>query len=170
MPRRPLSAVRVPSVAAVWLGRLALAGAFRFARGTSGASILAGVLVPSVAVSATLRAVRSLSQQPNPAVNRTCAKSRAGRLLLRWGRILMPRQIFTFVCHRISGSFDQQRRSMMKILRGSSSGCSCHNSLVGHRSTKPHHPQSHPETLHFEETFPQPGVPGDLAHKAAQVA
>ena len=85
MPCRVMSAVRVPSLAAVWLERLTLASAIWFARGAAGASILASAVAPSVASARARLSARSHRPQPNWAVNRTCAKSRAGRLPLRWG-------------------------------------------------------------------------------------
>jgi len=84
LPRSPsLSAVLVPAVAHGCVGRIALAVAVRFGRGVAAASALAGAVVPSVAPAPASLSARSQEPQPNPAVNRTCAKSRAGRLLLR---------------------------------------------------------------------------------------
>jgi len=84
LPRLPsLSAVLVPAVAHGGVGRIALAVAFRFGRGIATASALARVLVPSVAPARPRLSARSQEPQPNPSVERTCAKSRAGRSLPR---------------------------------------------------------------------------------------
>ena len=64
-------AVLVPSLSHRRVGRLALAGAGSFGRSGAAVSAMASGLVPSVAMPATLRAARSRSQQPNPAVERT---------------------------------------------------------------------------------------------------
>jgi len=85
LPRLPsLSAVLVPAVAPGGVGRIALAVAFRFGRGIAIASALARVLVPSVAPARVRLSARWQEPQPNPSVERTCAKSRAGRSLPRW--------------------------------------------------------------------------------------